>query len=216
VPRAKYTQPPGPLTAIEQIHRSTFRFRGDQWRKLVGLLPRELTRLPVPAGYIRKAAEAPHAPNRTLKTIADAVVYITEAAISSHLTAHRLPSDKMPRKANTRAAIRRLRKALEPFTRGWVDEETADIVPADLDAKLAVRDQEIAKLRLPPLSRRLLQYLCQHISSKVDKIVCAKGAKINNHSLIRYIDFALTCAGIEHPNFPKHRDRLSALIFPQD
>src|SRR5262249_40433632 len=192
-----------------------FRFRNSQWDKLRKLLPSKLQEVPVRSDYIDATTRAPHPANRTLKTIADAVVYITEAAISSHLTAKQLTPDKMPRAANTRAAIRDLRKALVPFTRGWVDEETADIIPADLDAKLAARDQEVAKLRVPPIKRRLLEYLCRQIASDVTKVTRAKGATISDQSVIRYIDFALTCGGIDHPDFAKHRDRLAGLIFPK-
>jgi hypothetical protein len=34
VPRAKYRKTPEPLPAIEQVHRSNFRFREEQWRQL--------------------------------------------------------------------------------------------------------------------------------------------------------------------------------------
>jgi hypothetical protein len=122
----------------------------------------------------------------------------------------------MPRAANTRVAIRELRKTLVPFTRGWVDEETADIIPAGLDAALAFRAQKLARLRSPPVQRRLLEYLCQQIASDVMKVTCAKGAPITDRNLVRYIDCALTCARIDHPDFAKHRDRLVALIFPKN
>jgi hypothetical protein len=214
VPRAKYIKPPGPLPAIEQVRRSKFRFRDGQRRKLAKLLPRKLASLLIPSDYLEEVTRAPHAPNWKLKTIEDAAVYITEAAISSHLTAGRLPSDRMPRAANSRVAIRDLRKALRPFTHGWMDEETADIVPADLDARLAARVQVLAKLRCPPVQRRLLEYLCQEIASNVTALACAHCGSISEQNVIRYIDFALTCAGIEHPDFVKHRDRLAALVFP--
>jgi hypothetical protein len=97
-----------------------------------------------------------------------------------------------------------------------VDEETADIIPADLDAALAARAQKLENLRLPPVQRCLLEYLCQEIASHVTKATCAKGAKITDQNLVRYIDCALTCAGIDHPDFAKHRDRLAALIFPKN
>jgi len=49
VPRAKYTKPPGPLPALEQIQRTQFRFRDNQWRQLTELLPSNLAALGVPA-----------------------------------------------------------------------------------------------------------------------------------------------------------------------
>src|SRR5262249_13330546 len=149
-------------------------------------------------------------------TIADAVVYETEGAIASHLTTVLLPSDRTPKVANVRAAIRRLRKALEPFTRGWVDGETADIVPAALDAKLAARDQELTKLRSPSAQRRALAMLCQSIEVLVRQFASAKGERISKEDTLRYIDAALNFAQIEHPSLSKHRDRLAALVFPPD
>src|SRR5262249_16002090 len=140
VPRAKYTKSPGPLPTIQQVQRSKFRFRDDQRRKLAKLLPRRLALLSTPSEYMQEAAKASYPPNWRLKTIADAVIYETERAISSHLTTELLPFDKMPTVGKVRSAIRRLRKALEPFTRGWVDTQTADLIPQDLDTKLEVRE----------------------------------------------------------------------------
>jgi len=97
----------------------------------------------------------------SIKTLADVAVVATEQAIDSHLTASLLISDKPVNAANVRAAIRRLREALKPFIRGWVDDETADITDfADLDVKLEVRDRQIAQLRLPSAQREAVAALC--------------------------------------------------------
>jgi len=216
VPRAKYTKPPGPLPAIDQVQRSEFQFRHDQWRELKKLLPSELDQLAVPSNYTDEAEGMPHRPSRKLKTIADAVVYTTEAAISSHLTVLKeLPSDKMATPANVRAAIRRLREALKPFTGGRVDDETAEIIPANLDAQLAAREQELAKLRIATTQRELLAHLCNEIRKPVTQVASAKGATMSDRDVLRYVDVALTYAGIKHPNLAKHRDRLAALMFPK-
>jgi hypothetical protein len=209
VPRAKYTKPPGPLPAIEQIPSSTFRFRSDQWRKLTKLLPCKLAGLAVPPD---DAAKRP----KKIKTIADCVIQETEDAITSYLTGNPLISEAPINPANVRAAIRQLRKALKPFALGWVDNETSDIVPTDLDAKLATLDQEIAKLRLPPKQRRALTMLCQYIEVYVRQGSAANDQIISEQDMLRYIDAALNFAHIKHPNITKHRDRLAALVFPKN
>jgi hypothetical protein len=153
-----------------------------------------------------------------VKTIADLVVQGTEEAINSHLTTSSLTASLTAERninpANVRAAIRRLRTALNPFVRGWVDDETAEIVPADLDNKLAAREQEIGKLRLPSARQRALTMLCQHIEVHVRQFASANGETVSNEEMLRYIDAALTFAGINHPDVKKHRARLAALVFP--
>jgi hypothetical protein len=146
VPRAKYTKPPGPFSALGKIPRE-FQFRNDQRAKLAELLPSKLANLSAPADY---AAIAP----QKVKTLTDLVIYATEQEINSHLTNSVMSEGKPINAANVQAAIRQLRKALEAFARGWVDDETADIVPADLDARLAARDQEIEKKNLPAAKQR--------------------------------------------------------------
>lgn len=205
MPRAKYTKPPGPLPAFEQIPRSKFHFRNDQWRKLTEMLPCRLASLGVPSDAPEK-----------VKTIADWVVQATEHEIVAHLTAQPIISQASTNPANVRAAIRRLREALKPFVRGWVDNETADIIPADLDAKLAARDQEIAELRLASAQRRLLAMLCQRIEVWVRQFASANGETVSKQQMLRYIDATLNFARIEHPDFAKHRERLAKLVFPSE
>jgi hypothetical protein len=141
----------------------------------------------------------------------------------SNRTLHQFSPDcgaSNPRKpnnaANVRAAIRRLRTGLKPFVNGWVDSETADIVPANLDARLASREQEITKLRLPSQKQRTLTMLCQQIEILVRQWAGANGETLNDPVMLRYIDSALNFAGIKHPDISKHRDRLAALVFPKD
>jgi hypothetical protein len=117
VPRAKYTKPPGPFPAIEQIQRSTFRFRNEQWRKLAKLLPCKLAGLGVPPDAAEKLPAK-------VKTIADWVIQITEDEINSHLTANPLISEASITPVSVRAAIRRLREALT-VNRSWADGWTA-------------------------------------------------------------------------------------------
>jgi hypothetical protein len=209
VPRAKYTKPPGPFPAIERIQRSKFRFRNDQWRNLTKLLPRTLAHLGVPAN-------APATLPTKVRTIADWLIQATEDAIVAHLTAQPFISPASANPANVRVAIRRLREALKPFVRGWVDSETADIVPANLDAKLVARDKEIAELHLAPARRRALAMLCQYIEIHVRQFASANGVTVSEQEMLRYVDASLNFAGVRHPNITKHRDRLAALVFSKD
>jgi hypothetical protein len=213
VPRAKYIKPPGSFPPIEQVECSNFRFRSDQWRELSKLLPRALASLRAPSEYVDEAARAPRVPGWTLKTIADLVVQMTEEAIISYLTACPLIAEGRINPANNRAAIRRLRKALEPFTRGWVDDETAGIIPADVDERLAARERELAALHLPRAPRRTLMRLCTTIRSIVTNHASANRAPISDQHLLKYTDLALTYARIKHPDLAKHRDRFAALVF---
>jgi hypothetical protein len=209
VPRAQYTKPPGPLPAPEQIRRSEFRLRNDQWRELAKLLPCKL------AGLAIQPDDAARLPAK-LKTIADVAIQATEDDINSYLTGLPLVSEGRLNPANVRAAIRRLREALKPFAQGSVDDETADIIPADLDGKLEARDQAIAKLRLPPTQRRALGMLCQHIVSFVRQLASANGETISEQDMLCYVDAALSFARIGHPNISKHRDRFMRLCFSND
>jgi hypothetical protein len=209
VPRAKYTKPPGPLPAIEQIQRSNFRFRSDQWHNLTKLLPCKLAGLGVPP---EAAATLPE----KVKTIADWVIQITEEAINSYLTVAALISEGQNNPANVRAALSRLRQALKPFVGGSVDNETANIVPVNLYAELAARDQEITHLRLAPVRQRTLGMLCQWIEVIVRCFASANGETVSGEQMLHYVNSALNFAGIKHPNIRKHRNRLAALVFPKN
>ena len=207
MPRTKYTKPPGPLPAIEEVQRSHFRFRDNQWRELTKLLPCKLVGLGVPPDAASTFPEK-------VKTIADCVIQATEDEINSHLTAGPVFSEGLFTPARVLAAIRKLREALKPFERGWVDDETADVVPAGLHAKLVAREQEIVRMRLPPLRQRALALLCQRIAVHVRQYASVNGEIISDQDLIGFVDAALNCAHINHPSLSKHRDRLASLIFP--
>ena len=216
MPRAKYTKPPGWLPAVERIERSKFRFRAHQWQRLARLLPPKWSNQTIPSDYIANAATMPHAPRRVLKTVADVVVHETEGAINSYQTSLQLFSDSRHNPANVRAAIRRLRAALEPFVQGGVDAETSDIIPADLDGNLAAREQELSRLRVPPMQRRFLVMLCALIGGVAKSVAANCNEIVCEHDIVRYADAALTFANIKHPDFAKHRDRLARWVFPTD
>jgi hypothetical protein len=151
-----------------------------------------------------------------VKTIADWIIQATEDAINAHLTVSPLTLEAPLNPANSRAAIRRLRYALQPFVRGSVDNETADIVPRDLDDKLAVREQQLATLHLPPARQRALALLCQHIEIYVRQFSSANKQTVSQDNMLRYVDAALNFAGINHPNIAKHCDRLTRLVYPKE
>jgi hypothetical protein len=205
VPRTKYARPPGPFPPIEKIKRSKFEFRSEQRRKLTKLLPPSLACLGAPPDLLEKL------PKKT-RTIADLIVQATEEAMGSYLTTFETRLNP----ANVRAAIHRLRADLKPFVLGWVDDETAEIVPVDLDSKLAARDQEISKQRLASAKQRYLAMLCQWIEVVVRQIASANGQTLNQQEMLLYIDKALKFARIDHPDIRKHRARLAALTFPKE
>jgi hypothetical protein len=212
VPRAKHRKPPGPFPPFQQIRRSEFRFRGDQRHELSKLLPCKLAELQIsPEDAIKEKFP------QNVKTIADWVMHQTEEEINSYLTGSPIISGKPINAADNRTAITQLRIALKPFVRGWVDDETADIIDwISLDAKLAERDAEIAQLRLRPSKQRILGMLCQRIEVRVRLFADANGETVSEQNMLRYVDTALSFARIKHPSLAKHRTRLAALVFPSD
>ena len=151
-----------------------------------------------------------------MKTIADLVIQMTEEAISSYLTVRPLIAEGRINPVNNRAAIQRLSEALKPFTRGCVDDETADLIPTSLEPALTSREQELATLRIPSAPRRALMLLCQTIRIIVTNFASANDATMGDRDVLAYVDFALACAAIKHPDLAKHPDRLAALIFQKD
>jgi hypothetical protein len=203
VPRAK---PPELPTIVRDVE---FRFSRDQRRNLTKLLPSklaELTRPVFPASPLSVAPEA--------KTVVDHVIQSTEMVISAYLTAEPWISEARITLSNVRAAIRRVRQALRLLKS--VDDETHDIVPADLDAKLAERERKLARLRVAPARQRALVRLCQDIRMFVAGLSEAHGETISKQAMLRYVDAALNFASIKHPDFSKYRDRFTALVFPKN
>jgi hypothetical protein len=150
------------------------------------LLPSKLASLGVPPEY---AANVP----KKVKTLADLVIYATEEEVRFHRRISALSDDPI-NAANVRVTVRQLREAQKPFVLGWVDDETAEIIPADLDARLAAREREIEKLNLPAFRQRVLAMLCQKIEVWVRQIAAANGDAVSNHAMLRYIDAALNFA----------------------
>ena len=195
MPRSKYTKVPGPLRPVEQIRLSTFQFHNIARRELIGLLPPQLHQLGVPEEIKRAAAKSRGAPK--LKTIAELIFVDTEKLIRDYLTEKRFGGSIPTNPANVVAAIQKLRKALEPF-RGGIDEETASIIPDDLDERLARREHELTKLRLAPYKRRRLDQLCQSIGVLLREFTLANQVTFETPKMVEFITTALDYAGIVH------------------
>jgi len=208
VPRAKYTKPP---RFPEQIKGAKFRFRRDQRLKLTRLLPYKFADLKIP--FAAEQVATPHRPGHSLETIAAIVIDQTEVLISAYKTQLPYTSEGQFSPRRTLIAVRRLREALEPFVRGSVDAETADIIPEDLDRKLADREKELTEIRVPPGPRRTLALLCQQIAWHVKTVASKFGETVTEGQVLRFVDEALNFAGVKHPDFARHRDRLAALVF---
>jgi hypothetical protein len=228
VPRAEYTKPPKPP---REIRHSDFRFSGDQRRKLTKLLPSKLAELTRPVMVTSSWSLVQGSLVQEVKTIADHVIQITEDIISAYRTAEPLISESPVNPANVRAFIHQLRQTQKQWDQvrkqsEYVDDETFDILPAevmgfdivsaDVDAKLAKREQELAQLRTAPARRRALRMLCQGIRMYVGGLASAAGEKVGEQDMLCYIDAALNFAGIKHPNFSKYRRRFAAWIFPEN
>ena len=195
---------PLPIWAAATDHETIER------RKLIGLLPRRLHQLDVPEEV---AAELVGGPK--LSTIAVLIVVYTEELIKAYLTEKGL-SDRTPANpANVKAAIRKFRKALEPLDKGWVDDETASIIPDDLAERLARREREIEKLRLTFYQRRRLDLLCEHIGVGLTRIASANQVTFEISGMIEFITTALDYAGIEHSYSAQNPSRFAARVFPK-
>ena len=213
MPRSKYTKVPGPLRPIEQITLRAFQFDNIARRELIGLLPLHFHRLGVPEDIKQDAAESRGAPK--LETMAELIVAYTEKLIVAYLTEVGLGDRTPTNPANVKAAIRKARIALEAFVRGAVDEETASIIPDDLDERVTARGHEVGKLRLAPYARRRRDLLCQHIGVVLTKIASANQVTFETPKMFEFIATALDYAGIEHSYSKENPSRFAARVFPK-
>jgi hypothetical protein len=204
---------PGPLPPIEQITPDAFQFDDIARRELMRLLPLSLHQLDVPEDIKQAASKSAGAPK--LKTIAELILVDTEKLIRDYLTEKQFGGSTPTNPANVRAAIRKLRKALEPFVRGWVDKETASIIPDQLDKQLAHREHELTKLRLAPYKRRRLDQLCQSIGVLLREFTLANQVTFEISGMIKFITTALDYAGIEYSYSKGNPSRFFARVFPK-
>jgi hypothetical protein len=152
-----------------------------------------------------------------MQTLADLVVHLTEEIIASHLITAPLLRSKgaqFSNPANVRAAIRQLREALKPFVHGWVDGETADLIPDELDDALAAREQELKSVKVTSAGYRILEDICAKIGVLLTKIAEANDTKMSRKEVRQFVATALDCAGIKYPDPDSHPERLDKLIFP--
>ena len=213
MPRSKYTKVPGPLPPIDRITRSAFRFDDHARRELVGLLPVQLQQLHVTDNIEPAVAESHSGPH--LETLAERIVALTERDVRSYLTTRGLDGGTPLNPANDKAAIRKLRLALKPFVAGSVNDETANIIPNDLDVRLAERERALAGMRLPPAKRRYLAHLCQSIGVVLKQYAQANQVTFPERDAIRYVVTALDYAGIKHSYSTENPSRFAALVFPK-
>jgi hypothetical protein len=177
------------------------------------MLPAQLQQLRVPENIKPVLADSPGAPHR--ETLAERIVALTEEFVRSYLTTRGLHGDAPVNPANVKRAIHKLRMALKPFVAGWVDDETADIIPDDLDVRLADRERAFAGMRLPPAKRRYLAALCQSIGVVLKQYAQANQVALPERDAIRYVASALDYAGIAHSYSTENPSRFAALVFPR-
>jgi hypothetical protein len=213
VPRSKYTKVPGLSRPLKQITLRAFQFDNIARRELIGLLPLHFHRLGVPADIKQDAAESYGAPK--LETMADLIVAYTEKLIEAYLTEVGLGDRTPTNPANVKAAMRKLRIALEPFVRGGIDEQTSSIISDGLDERLADREHEVGKLRLAPNERRRRDLLCQHIGVVMTMLASANQVTFETPKMLEFIATALDHAGIKHSYSKENPSRFATRVFPK-
>jgi len=209
VPRSKG---PGPFPPTKRIRRKVFQFDSVGRRQLLDLLPDRLQQIPVPEPIKQKALEL-HA--QQPKTLADLILLDTEKLISDHLTSKEAIGSKRISPAKVRTAIHKLRVALKPFVAGWVDDVTAELIPADLDERLASRELALDGKRILP-SKQLLDYLCQQIGALLTQIATEFELLFEEREKLKYVVAALDHAGIENSFSKENPARFAPRVFPKD
>ena len=209
MPRSKA---PGPFPPTERIRRKVFQFDSVGRRELLDLLPDRLQQIPVPEPIKQKALEL-HA--QQPKTLADLILLDTEKLISDHLTSKEAIGSKRISPAQVRTAIHKLRVALKPFVAGWVDDVTAELIPADLDERLASRELALDGKRILP-SKQLLDYLCQQIGALLTQIATEFELLFEEREKLKYVVAALDHAGIENSFSKENPARFAPRVFPKD
>jgi hypothetical protein len=176
------------------------------------LLPDRLQQIPVPEPIKQKALEL-HA--QQPKTLADLILLDTEKLISDHLTSKKAIGSKPISPAQVRTAIHKLRVVLKPFVAGWVDDVTAELIPEDLDERLASRELALDGRRILP-SKQLLDYLCQQIGALLTQIATEFELLFEEREKLKYVVAALDHAGIENSFSGGNPARFASRVFPKD
>ena len=209
MPRSKA---PGPFPPIERISRhKVFQFDPVARREFLGLLPDRLRQIPVTEPIKQQTLEL-HAQQPT--TLADLILLDTEKLISDHLKSENAIGSKPISPAKVRTAIHKLRAALKPFVAGWVDDVTAELIPADLDERLAGRELALEGRRILP-SKQLLDYLCLQIGALLTRIATEFEVIFEEPDKLKYVVAALDHAGIENSFSKENPARFATRVFPK-
>jgi len=213
LPRSKYTKGPGPFLPIEHVVFDVFHFHEIARKELRGLLPLQFQEIDVSEEIKQIASKLPGTPKP--KTLAELTIMDTENLISSYRTANNAIGSKAITSAQVRTAIRKLREALKPFVEGWVDYVTAELIPADLDKRLASRELALAGKRILP-SKQLLYDLCQQIGALLTQIATKFEVIFEEREKLSYVVAALDHAGIENSFSKENPARFASRVFPKD
>ena len=209
MPRSKA---PGPFPPIERISRhKVFQFDPVARREFLDLLPDRLRQIPVTEPIKQQTLEL-HAQQPT--TLADLILLDTGKLISDHLKSENAIGSKPISPAKVRTAIHKLRAALKPFVAGWVDDVTAELIPADLDERLASRELALEGRRILP-SKQLLYYLCQQIGALLTQIATKFEVIFEEPDKLKYVVAALDHAGIENSFSKENPARFATRVFPK-
>ena len=98
---------------------------------------------------------------------------------------------------------------------GWVDDATAELIPADLDKRLASRELALDGKRILP-SKQLLDYLCQQIGALLTQIATEFELLFEEREKLKYVVAALDHAGIENSFSKENPARFAPRVFPKD
>ena len=218
MPRSKWERPPGPLTTAPDVALVDFLFDADERHRLAELLAAASPRLNGPCAppVLAQAASLKAAGMPVPETPAEWIIAAAEQQLRLLLSAQEVDLAAAPANpANYRAAIRRLRHALKPFTAGWADPKTAGLAdwPA-IDETLAARDKELEEIKRPaPYRKRELEYNCRLIATAAWWHAQQAGADLPEETILRFVHAALEAAGIDVPHPDDHRARLRRLVF---
>jgi hypothetical protein len=190
LPRSKYTKGPGPFLPIEHVVFDVFHFHEIARKELRGLLPLQFQEIDVSEEIKQIASKLPGTPKP--KTLAELTIMDTENLISSYRTANNAIGSKAITPAQVRTAIRKLREALKPFVEGWVDRETAALIPEELDKRLASRELALQDMHIAPLKQGI-DYLCQEIGNLLNQNTAELLARL---AARRAVEAELTAKGL--------------------
>jgi hypothetical protein len=204
MPKTEATRPPGPFTAADKVERVGFRFDEEGRRILSEMLPPGF-RMVCPIPDISARQRFVNCGRALPSTIAEWLIGRAEMEIDSRLSTLELDPDARPANpANFRAAIRSLRQALEPFVRGWVDAETANLFDwHHIDSVLAQRDKQLASIKRPrSLDLRQRDYMCARLGAAARMYADHLAIPFTDKEIARFVAQALDLPinpKIKHP-----------------